>query len=82
MAGMANLKESGEIEYGAEVGMLLNEGKSDGPPLGDGKPVTLRIAKNRGGEAGTDVALVFRPSTGDFREQVPFSMVGANGARR
>ena len=82
MAGMANLKESGEIEYGADVVMLLNEGKSDGPPMGDGKPVTLRIAKNRGGEAGTDVALVFRPSTGDFREQVPFSMVGANGARR
>jgi len=80
--GMANLKESGDIEYGADVVMLLSEGKSDGPPMGNGKPVTLRIAKNRGGEAGTDVPLVFKPSTGDFREQVPFSMVGTNGARR
>ena len=79
---MANLKESGDIEYGADVVMLLSEGKQDGPPLGNGKPVTLRIAKNRGGEAGADVALVFRPSTGDFREQAPFSMAGANGARR
>jgi replicative DNA helicase len=79
---MANLKEIGDIEYGADVVMLLSEGKGDGPPMGNGRPVTLRIAKNRGGEAGTDVALVFRPSTGDFREQAPFSMVGANGARR
>ncbi len=79
---MANLKESGDIEYGADVVMLLSEGKADGPPMGTGKPVTLRIAKNRGGEAGADVALVFRPSTGDFREQAPFSMVGTNGARR
>ena len=80
--GMANLKESGDIEYGADVVLLLSEGKSDGPPMGNGKPVTLRIAKNRGGEAGTDVALVFKPSTGDFREQAPFSLVGTNGARR
>lgn len=80
--GMANLKESGDIEYGADVVMLLSEGKADGPPMGNGKPVTLGIAKNRGGEAGTDVALVFKPSTGDFREQAPFSMVGTNGARR
>jgi len=80
--GMANLKESGDIEYGADVVMLLSEGKQDGPPMGSEKPVTLRIAKNRGGEAGADVALVFRPSIGDFREQAPSSMAGANGARR
>jgi len=79
---MANLKESGDIEYGADVVMFLSEGKSDGPPVGNGKPVNLHIEKNRGGEAGTDVPLVFRPSTGDFREQAPVSMVGMNGARR
>jgi len=81
--GMANLKESGDIEYGADVVMLLSEGKMDGPPLGTGTPVTLRIAKNRGGEAGADVALVFRPSTGDFREQAPsFTVAPTNGVRR
>jgi len=79
---MANLKESGDIEYGADVVMFLSEGKSDGPSIGGGKPVTLQIEKNRGGEAGADVPLVFRPSTGDFREQAPLSMVGTNGARR
>ncbi len=79
---MANLKESGDLEYGADVVLLLSEGKADGPPMGNGKPVNLHIDKNRGGEAGADVPLVFKPSTGDFREQAPFSMVGTNGARR
>jgi len=76
---MANLKESGDIEYGADVVVMLSEGEGDGPPLPDARPVALRIEKNRGGPAGTSVRLVFRPARGDFAEQAP---VGMNGSRR
>jgi len=76
---MANLKESGDIEYGADVVLMMSEGEGDGPPLPDARPVALRIEKNRGGPAGTSVRLVFRPARGDFAEQSPASM---NGYRR
>ena len=79
---MAHLKESGDIEYGADAVLLLSEGSVDGPPLGDGKLIILTIAKNRGGESGGTIPLIFKPSTGDFREQAPVSIVGANGHRR
>lgn len=84
---MAHLKESGDLEYGADVVLLLSESKADGPPQGDGKPVTLRIEKNRGGEAGTNVPLVFRPRIGDFKERAPASTgrepsINMVGARR
>ena len=78
---MGNLKESGDLEYGADVVLLLSEGEASGPPLGDGKPVTLRVEKNRGGPSGETVPLVFKPSAGDFREQAPARMVGGNGRR-
>jgi replicative DNA helicase len=76
---MAQLKESGDIEYGADVVLLLSEGKQDGPPLGGAKPVDLWIDKNRGGASDTGVSLVFKPAIGDFKEQAPASMAGSNG---
>jgi len=79
---MAHLKESGDIEYGADAVLLLSEGQADGPPLGDGKLIMLTIAKNRGGESGGTISLVFKPSTGDFRERASVSLVGGNGRHR
>jgi len=76
---MAQLKESGDIEYGADVVLLLSDDQQDGPPMGSGKPVKLYIAKNRGGASDTTVPLVFKPAIGDFKEQAPFSTVGMNG---
>ncbi len=77
---MAQLKESGDIEYGADVVLLLSDDQQDGPPMGSGKPVKLYIAKNRGGASDTTVPLVFKPAIGDFKEQAPSSTVGMNGA--
>lgn len=80
---MVHLKESGDIEYGADAVLLLSDAQADGPPPGDGKAIMLTIAKNRGGESGGTIPLVFKPSTGDFREQAtPFTVVGANGRQR
>jgi len=76
---IANLKESGDIEYGADVILLMSEGETDGPPLGDGKRITLRIEKNRGGPSGENVRFVFRPAVGDFREE---TLATLNGHRR
>lgn len=76
---MAHLKESGDIEYGADVVLLMSEGDQDGPPRADARPVVLRVEKNRGGPAGENVRLVFKPARGDFAEQAP---VGMNGHRR
>jgi hypothetical protein len=61
------------------VVLLMSEGDQDGPPLPGVKPVILRVEKNRGGPAGENVRLIFRPSIGDFREQAP---VGMNGHAR
>ncbi len=65
-AQLDSLKESGDLEYGADTVLLLYppaEGRAT-PPARD---VEVKIAKNRFGPVGT-VRLIFRPDTGVFRE--------------
>lgn len=65
---LENLKESGDLEYGADTVMLLYPptDTSATPPARD---LELRIAKNRFGPLAT-LRLVFRPDTGVFRERL------------
>ncbi len=81
---LSDLKESGDIEYGADVVLLMSEDKQgQGPPMGSGKPVRLRVAKNRGGPSGMAIPLIFKASIGDFREaSTATPPAGANGHRR
>ena len=68
---MTSLRESSDLEYGADSIMLLT--KAEGM-LGPGRtPLTLTLAKNRFGPAGVDIGLVL-----DGRTQV---MSEANGLR-
>jgi len=76
---LSDLKESGDIEYGADVVLFLSKGKQVGPGIPSAKPVKLSIKKNRGGVSDTSVALVFRPAIGNFGEVAPANTVGANG---
>lgn len=65
---LENLKESGDLEYGADTVMLLYppSDSSAAPPARD---LELRIAKNRFGPVG-QLRLVFRPDLGVFRERL------------
>jgi replicative DNA helicase len=65
---MESLKESGDLEFSADVVMLLAE-KEDvvGPP--GVNQLGLFLAKNRNGPAGHTIDLVFRAAIGDFREE-------------
>jgi replicative DNA helicase len=68
---MTSLRESSDLEYGADSIMLLT--KADGM-VGPGRhPLTLTLAKNRFGPAGVQISLVL-----DGRTQV---MSEANGLR-
>ena len=64
------LKESGDLEFAADVVLLL--GANDDDAIGNrlARLVDLQVAKNRYGEAGRKVKLVFKPALGDFREEV------------
>jgi len=74
--GMSALKESGGLEYSADVVLLLSDGwtKSDGKkdddvPLATGfKAVTLDVAKNRYGVTGP-IPLLFAQVCGRFEER-------------
>lgn len=77
---MFNLKESGDIEYGADVVLMLSNVPNENGLPTIGRPVKLRIEKNRAGPSQTEVQLVFKPTIGDFKEQAPASTVGMNGA--
>lgn len=63
-----SLKESGDLEYGADTVSLLYTPKdaSAAPPA---REIELKVAKNRFGATGS-VRLIFRPDTGVFREKV------------
>ena len=76
--GMANLKESGDLEYAADVVLLLSdepddpEGKgkqrtSEPPPPGC-RAIWLDVAKNRYGKTGP-LPLLFSGGTGRFEER-------------
>jgi replicative DNA helicase len=65
-ASMSTLKESGDLEYDADVVAILSEDpeREVGP---DAKAVNFVLPKNRNGEADAVVELVFRPDRGTMR---------------
>lgn len=67
-ANLAALKESGDLEYAADVVMFLAtpEKRKAVPPA---KAVDLVVAKNRYGESDSIVPLVFRATIGLFGEE-------------
>jgi replicative DNA helicase len=66
-AALDSLKESGDLEYAADVVLFLTEAQERlaGPPA---RAVDLTVAKNRHGETGK-VPLIFRPDLGTMREE-------------
>lgn len=66
-AALDSLKESGDLEYAADVVLFLTEAKERQavPPA---RAVDLTIAKNRHGETGR-VDLIFRSDLGTLREE-------------
>lgn len=65
---LASLKESGDLEYGADSVWFLRT-PEDRVGEGAARAVDLHIAKNRYGDKGA-VKLIFRPSHGAFAEVV------------
>lgn len=66
-AALDSLKESGDLEYAADVVLFLTEAP-DRTCCGPARAVDLTVAKNRHGETGR-VALIFRPDVGILREE-------------
>ena len=66
--GLEALKESGDLEFTADVVLLLGKREE---ALGNGRRrmVDLEVAKNRFGEAGGKVGLSFDTVLGDFGEE-------------
>lgn len=69
-ATLDSLKESGDLEYAADVVMFLT-GSDQRPVTPPARAVDLTIAKNRDGEIGY-VPLIFRPDIGLMREEFRF----------
>ncbi|WP_103019399.1 DnaB-like helicase C-terminal domain-containing protein [Salinibacter altiplanensis] len=66
-ASLDTLKESGDLEYGADVVAILTE-PDDRQATDPASPVDLTVAKNRNGETGR-VELIFRPDRGTMRPE-------------
>ena len=66
-ASLASLKESGDLEYGADLVCFLTPAK-DRTAIAPARAVDLTIAKNRHGDTGR-VDLIFRPDVGTLREE-------------
>ena len=66
-AGLDSLKESGDLEYLADVVIFLTPAADEGT-YSNAKPIKLIVAKNRHGETGM-VRLIFRPDLGTLREE-------------
>ena len=66
-AALDSLKESGDLEYAADVVLFLTEAQEPlaTPPA---RAVELTVAKNRHGDTGR-VGLIFRPDLGTLREE-------------
>ncbi len=62
-----SLKESGDLEYGADVVLFLvkSERRQADPPS---VAMDLVVSKNRLGQSGMRIPLQFRPDRGDLRE--------------
>jgi replicative DNA helicase len=68
VAALDSLKESGDLEYAADVVLFLTEAQERlaSPPA---RAVDLTVAKNRHGDIGK-VALIFRPDLSTMREEL------------
>ena len=66
-ANLDTLKESGDLEYGADVVAILTE-PDDRQATDPASPVDLTVAKNRNGETGR-VEMIFRPDRGTMRPE-------------
>jgi replicative DNA helicase len=66
-AALDSLKESGDLEYAADVVLFLTEAQERGttPPA---RAIELTVAKNRHGDTGK-MGLIFRPDLGVMREE-------------
>ena len=64
-----SLKESGDIEYAADVVMLLGSREDSDNYDKINHALSLNIAKNRYGEAGKSIDLQFKPVYGEFAEE-------------
>jgi replicative DNA helicase len=66
-ASLDSLKESGDLEYMADVALFLTQDdkRAITPPA---RAVTLTVAKNRHGDLGA-VPLIFRPDKSNFGEE-------------
>jgi replicative DNA helicase len=66
-AALDSLKESGDLEYAADVVLFLTEAQERcaTPPA---RAVELTVAKNRHGDTGK-LTLIFRPDLGTMREE-------------
>lgn len=58
-ASLSSLKETGDLEYTADVVMFLN-GARNRPAVPPSRPIDLRVLKNRNGDLGS-VPLLFKP---------------------
>ena len=67
LAALDSLKESGDLEYTADVVLFLTE-SGERTALAPARAVDLTVAKNRHGDTGR-VALIFRPDLGILREE-------------
>jgi replicative DNA helicase len=68
VAALDSLKESGDLEYAADVVLFLTEALDRQATL-PARAVELTVAKNRHGDTGK-VALIFRPDLGTMREEL------------
>jgi replicative DNA helicase len=66
-AALDSLKESGDLEYAADVVLFLTEAQ-EGMATPPARAVELTVAKNRHGETGR-VGLIFRPDLGTMRAE-------------
>jgi replicative DNA helicase len=66
-AALDSLKESGDLEYAADVVLFLTEAQECSATL-PARAVELTVAKNRHGDTGK-VGLIFRPDLGTMREE-------------
>ena len=67
-AALDSLKESGDLEYAADVVLFLTEAQERSATL-PARAMELTVAKNRQGDTGK-VGLIFRPDLGIMREEL------------
>ena len=81
-AALDTLKESGDLEYSADAVAFLT-GAQDRMATDPARALDLTVKKNRHGEAGKRVELVFRPDYGTMRpasDRTPEGAAAANGS--